>query len=118
MYSNENYLLELLTEAGAIDAGTLDAVRAELSPLDSVIDYLVKNNYLTPEYIAQVAAYNSAMEYVDLGAFDVDPNIIAGVNGELLFWSCSNRKFKMHPAWGAFFFPASLFIDEPAGTLL
>ena len=83
VYSNENYLLDLLVEAGAIDFGTLDSVRAELSPLDSVIDHLVKNNFLTAEYIAQVAAYNSAMEYVDLSSFEVDPNIIAGVNGEL-----------------------------------
>ena len=83
VYSNENYLLDLLVEAGAIDFGTLDSVRAELSPLDSVIDHLVKNNFLTAEYIAQVAAYNSAMEYVDLSSFEVDPNIIASVNGEL-----------------------------------
>ncbi|MBR1997627.1 MAG: type II/IV secretion system protein [Akkermansia sp.] len=83
MYSNENYLLELLMEAGAIDAGTLDSIKAELSPLDSAIEHLVKNNYLTSEYIAQVAAYNSSMEYVDLSAFEVDPNIIASTNGEL-----------------------------------
>ena len=45
MYSNENYLLDLLVEAGAIDAGTLDGIKAELSPLDSAIDYLIKNNF-------------------------------------------------------------------------
>ena len=83
MYSNENYLLDLLVEAGAIAPGTLDSVRAELSPVDSVIDYLIKNEYLTAEYIAQVAAYNSAMEYVDLNSFEVDSNIIASVSGEL-----------------------------------
>ncbi len=83
MYSNENYLLDLLVEAGAIDAGTIDGIKAELSPLDSAIEHLIKNNYLTAEYIAQVAAYNSAMEYVDLTTFEVEPNIIAGINGEL-----------------------------------
>ena len=83
MYSNENYLLDLLVEAGAIDAGTIDGIKAELSPLDSAIEHLTKNNYLTAEYIAQVAAYNSAMEYVDLTTFEVEPNIIAGINGEL-----------------------------------
>ena len=67
-------------EAGAIDAGTLDGIQAELTPLDSTIEFLVKNNYLTAEYIAQVAAYNSSMEYVDLSTFDVDPNIIASTN--------------------------------------
>ncbi len=83
MYSNENYLLDLLVEAGAIDTGTLDAIKAELSPLDSTIEHLIKNNYLTADYIAQVAAYNSAMEFVDLTALDIDPGIIASINGDL-----------------------------------
>lgn len=83
MYSNESFLLQLLVEAGGIDQGTLDAVSAQLSPMDSVVDYLVANNYLTGEYIAQVAAGNSGLEYVDLAAFEVDPGIIAGVKGEL-----------------------------------
>ncbi len=83
MYSNENYLLDLLVECGAIDSGTLDAIRTELSPMDSVIDHLVKNSMLSGEYIAQVAAHNSGMEYVDLAAFEVDPAMIASVNGEL-----------------------------------
>ncbi len=83
MYSNENYLLDLLTEAGAVTPDTLNAIRAELSPTDSVIGYLVNNGYLESEYIAQVAAANIGLEYVDLSQFEVAPNIIASVNGDL-----------------------------------
>ena len=83
MYSNENYLLNLLVEAGAIDTDTIEAIRSELSPLDSVIDHIVKNNYLTAEYIAEVAAYNSGMEYVNLSEVEVDPGILASVKDEL-----------------------------------
>ena len=83
MYSNENYLLELLVEAGAVDAGMIEGIKAELSPLDSPIDYLIKNNLCTADYIAQVAAYNSGMEFVDLNALNVDADIIASVNGDL-----------------------------------
>lgn len=83
MYSNENFLLQLLVEAGAIDQDTLDAVQQQVSPLDSAVDYLVQNNYLSAEYIAQVAAHNSGLEYVDLSAFEVDPSILSGVKGEL-----------------------------------
>ncbi len=83
VYSNENYLLDLLVEAGAIDSGSLDAIRDQLSPMDSVVEYLVNNGYMTADYIAQVAAMNSGMEYVDLTQFEVDPGIIAGVNGEI-----------------------------------
>lgn len=83
MYSNESFLLQLLVEAGAIDQGTLDAVQAELSPMDSTISYLIDNKYLTGEYIAQVAAVNSGLEYVDLSGIELDPAIIASVKGEL-----------------------------------
>ncbi|MCQ2364275.1 MAG: GspE/PulE family protein [Akkermansia sp.] len=83
MYSNEDFLLQLLTESGAIAPDTLDAIRAQLSPMDSVVTHLVNNNYMTGEYIAQVAAANSGLEYVDLSSFEVDPAIIAGVKGEL-----------------------------------
>ena len=61
VYSNENYLLDLLVEAGAIDSGSLDAIRDQLSPMDSVVEYLVNNGYMTADYIAQVAAMNSGM---------------------------------------------------------
>ncbi len=83
MYSNENYILDLLMECGAVDPGTVAAIRQELSPMDSVIDYLVNKSIVSGEYIAQLAANHSGMEYVDLSAFEVDPGIIACVNGEL-----------------------------------
>ena len=83
MYSNEDFLLQLLVEAGAIDEGTLDSIRMQLSPLDNIIEHLIENKYLTHEYIAQVAANNSGLEYVDVSSFEIDPTIIASVKGEL-----------------------------------
>ena len=83
MYSNENYLLDLLMEAGAIDIVTIDNIRQQLSPLDSVIDHLVNNKYLDPEYIAQVAAQHSGMDYVDLNQVEIAPAILSRVKPEL-----------------------------------
>ncbi len=83
MYSNEQYLLELLVEAGALDAAMVDNVRAELGPSDSVIDYLVQNNMLTKDYVAQVAANSSGLEFVDLTSFSPDPSILAQVKDDL-----------------------------------
>ena len=83
MYSNEHYLLELLVEAGAVDAVTVDTVRGELSLTESIIERLISDGLLTEPYVAQVAANSSGMEYVDLGAFEVDPGILAQVNGDL-----------------------------------
>ena len=79
MYSNEDFLLQLLVESGGIDEGTLDSIRMQLSPLDNIIEHLVENKYLTYEYIAQVAANNSGLEYVDVNSFEIDPSIIASL---------------------------------------
>ena len=83
MYSNENYLLELLIEAGAVDVGTVEAARGELGLADSMLDHLIKNNLISGDYVAQVAAQSSGMEFVDLDAFEVDPGILVQVDGEL-----------------------------------
>ena len=83
MYSNEHYLLDLLVEAGGIDRNTIDMIRQELGPTESVVEQLVKEGLLTGDYIAQVAANSSGLEFVDLNAFEVDPGILAMVNPDL-----------------------------------
>ncbi|MCH5284529.1 MAG: type II/IV secretion system protein, partial [Akkermansiaceae bacterium] len=83
MYSNENYLLELLIEAGAVDPGTVESCRAELGLADSILDYLIKNNVISGDYVAQIAASSSGLEFVDLEAIELDPATLALVDGEL-----------------------------------
>ena len=83
MYTNENYLLELLMEVGAIAADTVDAARSEIGLADSVLDHLIKTNMISGDYVAQLAADRSGMEFVDLNAFEVDPGILAMAAPEL-----------------------------------
>ncbi len=77
VYSNEQYLLELLVENGAIDAEAVEKARAQVDIADSVLENLVSQKLLTREYIAQVAAANSGLEFVDLNAFEVDAQTLA-----------------------------------------
>ena len=84
MYSNENYLLDLLVEAQAIDAVTISNIRQDLPLSDSVIDYLIDNRLIDAEYIAQIAANYSGMEYVQLSAIPIDQSIIASVQGGIV----------------------------------
>lgn len=83
MYSNEHYLLELLIEAGAIEAGAVETARYEIGLTDSILDHLIKQNILSGDYVAQVAANSSGLEFVDLNAFEVDPGILAQVDGDM-----------------------------------
>ncbi|MDO5449735.1 MAG: GspE/PulE family protein [Akkermansia sp.] len=62
---------------------TLDAIRQQVPPTDSVIEYITNNGYLPADYIAQVAAVNSGLEYVDISTIQVDPGMLAQVDEEL-----------------------------------
>lgn len=83
MYSNEQYLLELLVENGALNTETVENARAQIGITESVLDYLVNQGLLTRDYVAQVAAASSGLEFVDLNAFEVDPTTLAQAQPEI-----------------------------------
>ena len=56
MYSNESYLIELLTQAGYLNEEILQYARNQKSPTQDLVDFLIQANYLTEDVIAQVAA--------------------------------------------------------------
>ncbi|MBX7211312.1 MAG: Flp pilus assembly complex ATPase component TadA [Verrucomicrobiaceae bacterium] len=68
-YSNEEYLIELLLEAGLLDERAVQQARGTKKPSESVIDTLIKTGVVSDEQIAQNVAVNSGMEYVDLTGF-------------------------------------------------
>ena len=61
MYSNESYLIELLTQAGYLNEEILQYARSQKSPTQDLVDFLIQANYLTEDVIAQVAASNSGL---------------------------------------------------------
>ena len=106
VYTNENFLLQLLVEAGAIAQETIDATQQQMLPGDSIVESLIENNHLTYEYVAQVAAANTGLEYVDLAAIEVDPAMIAQVDAELA------RRLRVIPL-GDDGFSLQVAIDDP-----
>jgi type IV pilus assembly protein PilB len=74
-YSNEEYLIELLLEAGALDERAVQTARGTKKPNESVIDTLIKTGVVSDEQIAQNVAVNSGMEYVDLTGYTVTPEM-------------------------------------------
>lgn len=76
MYSNESYILELLEAAGALTQEQLEEIRAQVGPRESTIEYIVQNNYLPEEYIAQVCAHHAGMAYIDLPNTAVDRTVL------------------------------------------
>ncbi len=72
MYSNDDYLLELLVESGNVspdDSGEAQASKGRRTALE----YLVETGRVSEELLAQTMAMNSGMDYVDLASFVPDP---------------------------------------------
>lgn len=74
-YSNEEYLLELLREAGLVEDRDIQTARGIKKPSETLIEALIKSGAVSDEQIAQVVAVNSGMEYVDLTGYAPHPDL-------------------------------------------
>jgi len=79
VYSNEDYLLELLTEAGLVSAEEIEVTRSQLRGRESVVERLISSNRISEEQVAQVCAQSSSMEYIDLMHYPIPPDVFEKV---------------------------------------
>ena len=93
MYSNESYLIELLTQAGYLNEEILQYARSQKSPTQDLVDFLIQANYLTEDVIAQVAASNSLLPVVDLGSMHIPQEVRAGTCQALPGYPHFRRRF-------------------------
>lgn len=91
MYSNENFILELLQEASLVDDAAIEDVNHKKKSQESVLEGLLSLHKVSDESIAQVLAENSGMEYVELGKMEVDPSVASHVPAD------SAVRFKIVP---------------------
>ena len=75
MYSNEDYLLELLTEANLVTVEEIDAIRGQLTGRESSVERLITSGRITEEQVAQVCAHSSSMDYIDLAHCPIPPDM-------------------------------------------
>ncbi|MCW0221551.1 MAG: type II/IV secretion system protein, partial [Prosthecobacter sp.] len=73
MYSNEEYLLELLTESGLVSDRDIQQTKTTKKPTETLLECLIKTGVVSDEQVAQTVAVNSGMEYVDLHGFAANP---------------------------------------------
>lgn len=106
MYSNESYLIELLTQAGYLNEEILQYARSQKSPTQDLVDFLIQADYLTEDVIAQVAASNSLLPVVDLGSMHIPQEVRELITPELA------RRFRAIPISDAVF-PSTLLLTTP-----
>ena len=83
MYSNEDYLLELLTEAGLVTAEEIESVRSQLKGRESVVERLIGSDRISEEQVAQVCAQSSSMDYIDLAHTPIAPDLFEKIPDEV-----------------------------------
>lgn len=79
MFSNEEYLAQLLTEAGIVSDDDVARARQSLSGRETLIERLLADGTLTQEAVADVLAANSGIPHVNLDAVTFNPGITEAV---------------------------------------
>jgi hypothetical protein len=80
VFTNEDYLAELLVEGGIIDAEQLKSARASLSGGMTIVQHLINRSEVTETQIAETLASNAGIPFVDLAGFHFDPAVILTVS--------------------------------------
>ncbi len=83
MFSNEDYLAELLTEAGMVSADEVDQARSALSGTETIIEYLLSRTALTQEHVAHTLAANAGIPFIRLDDVVFDPAITAAISDDV-----------------------------------
>lgn len=83
MFSNEDYLAELLAEAGIISADQIQKARSSLSGSETIVEHLINNTPLTEIQVAETLASNAGIPFMDLAAFHFDPTVVLAVSEDV-----------------------------------
>lgn len=83
VFSNEDYLAELLSEAGLAAHHEIEDARASLSGNQTLIERLLESTSLTETDIARTLAANASMSFVNLESIPFDPEIASSLNEDI-----------------------------------
>ena len=82
MFSNEDFILPLLTEAGLVSEHVVNAAR-QSSGTQSVIEKLLQAGHVGQEEIAGVIASSNALAYYDLARNSIPPEVANSITDEV-----------------------------------
>ncbi|GAA5123638.1 type II/IV secretion system protein [Luteolibacter yonseiensis] len=83
MFSNEDYLAELLAEAGMVSHDQLDQARSSLSGGETIVEHLLAHTSLSQEDVAKTLAANAGIPFIRLADVTFDPAITASIGDDL-----------------------------------
>ena len=83
MFSNEDYLADLLAEAGLVSAEQINYARSALSGRETLVEHLLATTSLTQEDVARTLAANAGIQFVRLADFTYDLTLTETVSDEV-----------------------------------
>jgi type IV pilus assembly protein PilB len=84
VYSNEDYLLELLQESGYIGPEEIEEATAAGRGKHTVIEALLELGRINEEQVAQTMAISAGMDYMDLANFSPEPHVLESVPQDIV----------------------------------
>ncbi len=79
MFSNEDYLAELLAEAGMVSAEEIASARRGLSGSETIVEHLLAHTALTQDDVGRTLATNASIPFVRLSEMNFDPNVTSAI---------------------------------------
>ena len=79
VYSNEDYLLQLLVEANLVTDSDLFTAKAAKGARETALEYMLRDGMIKEPDLARTMAVNANMEFVDLSEVVPTPEILDAV---------------------------------------
>jgi type IV pilus assembly protein PilB len=89
--ANQDYVLRLLEERGVLSGAQIESARTRLNGDGPIVDMLVRDGVVSADDVSRSLAAQSQMQWIDLAAIVIPPEIIAQISAE------DARRFKVIP---------------------
>ncbi len=76
MFSNEDYLAQLLVEGGVVTPDDVSVAKSSLTGTETVVERLLAQTELTQEDVSQVLASNSGTNFVNIGDLSLSQEVV------------------------------------------
>ena len=83
MFSNEDYIIQLLLEAGLISDTDVVTAKAAKNKRQTPLEYMLDDLMVKEDDLARTMAVNAGMEFVDLAEVVPTPELLDAVPGEI-----------------------------------
>jgi len=82
VFSNEEYLVQLLVEAGLVSEEDVEAAKGSLTVSETLIQRLLSQTSLSQEDVASTLAINAGVDFVSIKDSEIDPSLVSQVSAE------------------------------------